>query len=178
MDHMLKNIDDPQQRLSLLGSYLENFRQTVFRQTQFAEFELKIHEMGEKGVALTGDKLTEIYLDILKRYYGHDQGVTVIEDLYGIEWAYIPHFYYNFYVFQYSTSFLASQVLAEKMLSGEPGMVDQYLSFLSSGQSDYAIPTLKKVGIDMTTDEPFKMSMQKVNRVMDEIEKLLEETGN
>lgn len=178
MDYMLKKLDDPQERLSLLGSYLENARQTVFRQTQFAEFELKIHELAESGVALTGDKFTEVYMDILKKYYGHDQGITVIDDLYAIEWAYIPHFYYNFYVFQYSTSFLASQVLAEKMLSGEPGMVDKYLAFLSSGNSDYAIPTLKKVGIDMTTDEPFKISMQKMNRVMDEIEELLEEIEN
>ena len=178
MDFMLKKLDDPQERLSLLGSYLENARQTVFRQTQFAEFELKIHELAESGVALTGDKFTEVYMKILKKYYGHDQGITVIDDLYAIEWAYIPHFYYNFYVFQYSTSFLASQVLAEKMLSGEPGMVDKYLAFLSSGNSNYAIPTLKKVGIDMTTDEPFKISMQKMNRVMDEIEALLEESEN
>jgi oligoendopeptidase F len=177
MDHMLKKLDDPQKRLSLLGSYLENARQTVFRQTQFAEFELKIHELAESGVALTGDKFTEVYMEILKKYYGHDQGITVIDDLYAIEWAYIPHFYYNFYVFQYSTSFLASQVLAEKMLSGEPGMVDKYLEFLSSGNSDYAIPTLKKVGIDMTTDEPFKITMAKMNRVMDEIEALLQQMG-
>lgn len=175
MDYMLKQLDDPKKKLSLLGSYLENFRQTVFRQTQFAEFELRIHELAESGEALTGDKFTEVYLDILKKYYGHDKGVTVIDDLYGIEWAYIPHFYYNFYVFQYSTSFLASQVLAEKMLSGDQGMVDKYLAFLSSGRSDYAIPTLKKVGIDMTTNEPFEMSMKKANRVMDEIEKLLAE---
>jgi len=178
MDYMLKQLDDPQERLSLLGSYLENFRQTVFRQTQFAEFELKIHEMAENGEALTGDKFSEVYLDILKKYYGHDKGVTVIDDIYAIEWAYIPHFYYNFYVFQYSTSFLASQVLAEKMLSGDAGMVDKYLAFLSSGRSDYAIPTLKTVGIDMTTNEPFEMSMKKANRVMDEIEKLLEEIEN
>ncbi len=175
MDYMLKKLDDPEKKLSLLGSYLENARQTVFRQTQFAEFELKIHELAESGVALTGDKFTEVYMEILKKYYGHDQGITVIDDLYAIEWAYIPHFYYNFYVFQYSTSFLASQVLAEKMLSGEPGMVDKYLAFLSSGNSEYAIPTLKKVGIDMTTNEPFEISMKKMNRVMDEIEALLQE---
>jgi len=177
MDYMLKKLDDPQKKLSLLGSYLENARQTVFRQTQFAEFEWKIHELAESGVALTGDKLSEVYLEILKKYYGHDQGVMVIDDLYGIEWAYIPHFYYNFYVFQYSTSFLASQVLAEKMLSSEQGMVDKYLSFLSSGNSDYAIPTLKKVGIDMTTDEPFNAGMQKLNKVMDQIEELLKDMG-
>ena len=129
----------------------------------------------EKGEALTGDKFCELYLDILKKYYGHDQGITVIDDLYSIEWAYIPHFYYNFYVFQYSTSYLASQVLAEKMLSGEKGMVKKYLAFLSSGNSEYAIPTLKKVGIDMTTDEPFNLAMKKMNKIMDEMEAILSE---
>jgi oligoendopeptidase F len=177
MDHELKKLSDPEQRLSLLGSLLESFRTTMFRQTQFAEFELKIHESAEKGEALTGDKFTEIYMEILKRYYGHDEGVTVIDDLYAIEWAYIPHFYYNFYVFQYSTSFMASQALAEKMRQGGPDMVNKYLDFLSSGSSDYAIPTLKKVGIDMTTDEPFNLAIAKMNKVMDEIEKLLAEMG-
>jgi oligoendopeptidase F len=175
MDHELKRLKDPQERLSLLGNYLEGFRTTLFRQTQFAEFELRIHELAEQGVALTGDKFNEIYLDILKRYYGADKGITSIEDLYAIEWAYIPHFYLNFYVFQYSTSYLASQVLAEKMLSGESGMVDKYLAFLSSGNSEYAIPTLKKVGIDMTTDEPFELAMKKMNEIMDEIEAILKQ---
>ena len=177
MDHELKKLSDPEQRLALLGNYLESFRTTMFRQTQFAEFELKIHEVAEKGEALTGDKFTEIYMEILKRYYGHDEGVTVIDDLYAIEWAYIPHFYYNFYVFQYSTSFMAAQALAEKMRQGGPEMVSKYLDFLSSGSSDYAIPTLKKVGIDMTSDEPFTLAIAKMNKVMDEIEKLLAEMG-
>jgi len=177
MDHELKKLSDPEQRLSLLGNYLESFRTTMFRQTQFAEFELKIHEAAENGEALTGDKFTEIYMEILKRYYGHEEGITVIDDLYAIEWAYIPHFYYNFYVFQYSTSFMASQALAEKMRQGGPEMVEKYLDFLSSGRSEYAIPTLKKVGIDMTTDEPFNLAITKMNKVMDEIEKLLVEMG-
>ena len=177
MDHELKKLSDPEQRLSLLGSLLESFRTTMFRQTQFAEFELKIHEAAEKGEALTGDKFTEIYREILNRYYGHDKGVTVIDILYAIEWAYIPHFYYNFYVFQYSTSFMASQALAEKMRQGGPEMVKKYIDFLSSGSSDYAIPTLKKVGIDMTTDEPFNLAIAKMNKVMDEIEKILATMG-
>jgi len=177
MDHVLKNIEDQEQRLAILGSYLENARQTLFRQTQFAEFELKIHELAEQGESLTGDQFTEIYLDILKKYYGHEEGVMVIDDTFAIEWAYIPHFYYNFYVFQYSTSFTASQMLADNMLKGGQEMVDKYLGFLSSGSSDYAIPTLKKVGIDMESDEPFNVSMARMNEVMDEIEKILDETG-
>jgi len=175
IDHMLKTIDDKEERLALLGNYLDGFKGTLFRQTQFAEFELKIHELTEKGEALTGDKFSEIYLDILKKYYGHDKGIMVIDDQFAIEWAYIPHFYYNFYVFQYSTSFMAAQALAEVMLSGDSGMVDKYIDFLSSGGSDYAIPTLKKVGIDMTTDEPFTLTMKKMNKVMDDMEKILED---
>lgn len=177
IDYMLKKIDNKQEKLSLLGSYIDGFKGTLFRQTQFAEFELKIHELAEKGEALTGDRFSELYLQILKEYYGHDKNVMVIDDQFAIEWAYIPHFYYNFYVYQYSTSFMAAQALAEKMLSGDSKMVDKYLAFLSSGNSDYAIPTLKKVGIDMTTDEPFTLAMVKMNRVMDEIEEILTEMG-
>ena len=177
MDHVLKQIDDPQIKLSILGNYLENARATLFRQTQFAEFELKIHELAEKGESLTGEKFSEIYLEILKKYYGHEDGVMVIDDVYAIEWAYIPHFYYNFYVFQYSTSFTASTMLAEQMLNGGEEMVDKYIDFLSSGSSEYAIPTLKKVGIDMETDEPFEVTMARMNKVMDDIEAILDEIG-
>jgi oligoendopeptidase F len=177
IDHILKKIDDKEERLALLGNYLDGFKGTFFRQAQFAEFELKIHELTEKGEALTGDKFSEIYLEILKKYYGHNEDVMVIDDQFAIEWAYIPHFYLNFYVFQYSTSFMAAQALAEKMLSGDSGMIDKYLDFLSSGGSEYAIPTLKKVGIDMTSDEPFTLAMKKMNKVMDDMEKILTELG-
>ncbi|APF20733.1 oligoendopeptidase F [Caldithrix abyssi DSM 13497] len=176
VNHVLKKIDDPKKRLSILGNQLETFRTTLFRQTQFAEFELKIHELVEKGEALTGDKLSRIYLDILKKYYGHD-AVTKIEDLYGIEWAYIPHFYYNFYVFQYATSLCASTALSEKIMKEGKPMADKYVKeFLSAGSSDYAIPILQKVGVDMTTKLPYEQAFAKMNRIMDEIEKLLEET--
>ena len=178
IDHELQRLDHPDQRLSLLGSYLEQFRTTLFRQTQFAEFELRIHEEAEKGNALSGDRFTEIYLDILEKYYGHDQGVTIIDELYAMEWAYIPHFYYNFYVYQYSTSFLASQALVEKILGGNTEMITKYITFLSSGSSEYPIPTLKKVGIDMTADEPFDLAMQKMNKIMDEIEAILSKQKN
>lgn len=173
IDYVLKNTTDKDERLSLLGSYLEGFRTTLFRQTQFAEFELKINEVAESGESLTGDSFNKIYLDILKRYYGHEEGVTEIEDIYSAEWAMIPHFYYNFYVFQYSTSFAASQAISEKILTeGEP-MVKKYLEFLSSGCSEYAIPTLEKIGVDMNSDTPFNLTIQKMNEIMDEIEKLL-----
>ncbi len=173
IDHVLKEIDDPQQRLSLLGDALEGFRGTLFRQTQFSEFELMIHSKAESGEALTGDTLTKMYLDIFKKYYGCEQDITIIDDLYGIEWAYIPHFYYNFYVFQYSTSFTAAQAIADKILQGESGIVDKFILFLSSGCSEYAIPTLRKVGVDMTGNEPFELTIKRMNMIMDEIEEII-----
>jgi oligoendopeptidase F len=174
VDYVLGQIDDPQKRLSILGNQLEIFRTTLFRQTQFAEFELKIHELAEKGEALTGKKLTQIYLDILKTYYGHEKGVTVIDDLYGIEWAYIPHFYYNFYVFQYSTSLCASTAVSEKFLDKNSGIHEKYVNeFLSAGGSDYAIPILKNIGVDMTTTEPYEIAFAKMNKIMDEMEAIL-----
>jgi len=177
IDRMLKKIKDDDVRLSLLMSYLEGVRLTVFRQTQFAEFELRMHEKAEEGEALTGDVLTEMYGDILKRYYGHEKGVCEIDDLYAVEWAYIPHFYYNFYVFQYSTSFTASTALAERIISGEPGVVDTYIKFLSAGGSDYPINILKKAGVDMTTAEPFEKTMAAMNRAIDRIEAILDKQG-
>jgi len=174
IDKMLKEIKDDDTRLSLLMNYLEGIRVTVFRQTQFAEFELRIHEKAERGEPLTGDVLSELYGEILKKYYGHDKGLCHIDDLYTVEWAYIPHFYYNFYVYQYSTSFTASTALAEKVLNKEKGAVEEYIEFISSGGSDYPIELLKKAGVDMTSPEPFRKTMVAMNRTMDEIEAILE----
>jgi len=170
----LSEIKDDGTRLSLLMDYLEGARQTVFRQTQFAEFELLIHESAEQGEPLTGDVFNKLYGDILKRYYGHDKGVCYIDEAYTVEWAYIPHFYYNFYVYQYATSFTASTALVERVLNNEKGAVKRYIEFISSGGSDYPINLLKKAGVDMTTAEPFNKTIAAMNRTMDEIEKILE----
>jgi oligoendopeptidase F len=177
MDKMLKEIKDEDTRLSLLMNYLDGFKGTLFRQTQFAEFELAIHEKVENGEPLTSDVLSKLYGDILRRYYGHDKGVTHIDDLFETEWAYIPHFYYNYYVYQYATSYTASIALGEKVLNEENGTVDKYLRFLSSGSSDYPINLLKKAGVDMKTQEPFNKAMQAMDRVMDEIEAILDTKG-
>ena len=174
---MLEEIKDDDVRLSLLMNYLDGIKGTVFRQTQFAEFELRIHEKAEKGEPLTGDVLNELYGKILKKYYGNDKGVCHIDDLYAVEWAYVPHFYYNFYVYQYATSFTASTALVEKVLNKEEGVVEKYIEFLSSGGSDYPIELLKRAGVDMTSPEPFKKTMVAMNRTMDEIEKILEKKG-
>ncbi len=173
IDKMLADIKDDDVRLSLLMNYLDGLKGTVFRQTQFAEFELRAHEKAEAGEPLTGDALTEVYAEILKRYYGHDKGICYIDDLYTVEWAYIPHFYYNFYVYQYSTSFTASTALSEKVLSKTPGAVEKYLKFISAGSSDYPIELLKGAGVDMTSSDPFDNTMKVMNRTMDRIEEIL-----
>jgi oligoendopeptidase F len=173
IDHMLKQIKDTPTRLSLLGNYLEGIKATVFRQTQFAEFELRMHEMGQKGEPITGDALAKLYLDITKKYYGHDRKVTVVDDYIAHEWSFIPHFYRDFYVFQYATSFTAAEALSAKVMAGDQAATKRYLTFLSSGGSKYPIDLLKDAGVDMTTDEPLDLTMKKMNAVMDEMEKLL-----
>jgi oligoendopeptidase F len=173
IDYMLQQIKDDDTRLALLGNYLENIKGTVFRQTQFAEFELRMHEMAEKGQPLTGDVLARLYFDITKKYYGHDQKICIVDDYIAHEWSFIPHFYNEFYVFQYATSFTASSALAEKVKAGDETARKRYLAFLSAGGSKYPIELLKDAGVDMTTDEPLELTMKKMNRVMDEMEKLL-----
>jgi oligoendopeptidase F len=174
IDYMLREITDEPTRLSLLGSYLENIKATVFRQTQFAEFELRIHDMAWRGEAITGEALAKVYYDITKRYYGHDEGVLVVADYVAHEWSYIPHFYSDFYVFQYATSFAAAETLAARVLAGDHGTTARYLTFIGSGGSKYPIDLLRDAGVDMTTDEPLEVTMRTMNRIMDEIEGMLD----
>lgn len=177
--YMLDRTQDRDKRLYLLGSYLDNLRTTLFRQTLFADFELQIHQMGERGETLTGENLSKLYLDLLRRYYGHAQGVCKVNDLYGVEWAYIDHFFYNFYVYQYATSIVASSALANGIhaeIAARPAGTakrDAYLKLLSAGGSKYPIDLLKDAGVDMTTSVPFKAAIREMNTVMDEMERLL-----
>lgn len=177
IDYMLKNIKDDNARLSLLGNYLEGIKGTVFRQTQFAEFELLAHQIVEEGGTLTGEKLNQEYLNITKKYYGSDKGVCVVDDNVKAEWAMIPHFFMNFYVFQYATSFTASAALSEQVLAGNKSATKRYMEFLSAGGSDYPIELLRKAGVDMTTAQPLDLTMKKMNRVMDEMEAILKKMG-
>jgi oligoendopeptidase F len=174
IEYMLAKIKDDDARLALLGNYLENIKGTVFRQAQFAEFELRMHEMAQKGESITGDALSRLYMDITKKYYGHDKGICIVDDYIATEWSYIPHFYRDFYVFQYATSFTASAALAEKVKNGDAEARRRYLAFLSAGGSKYPIDLLKDAGVDMTTDEPLDLTMKAMTRVMDEMETLLE----
>ena len=177
LDYMLKNETRDEVRLSLLGNYLDNARATVFRQTQFAEFELKIHALAEDGTALTGDLLNELYLAMSREYYGHEAGVCAVDDVIRAEWTYIPHFFYNFYVYQYATSFIASTALVEKVIAGDGVAVENYLNLLRAGGSDYPINLLKQAGVDMTTPMPMNACMHRLNQTMDEIEALAARLG-
>ncbi len=172
--YLLERARSDDERLYLLGSYLDNLRGTFYRQTMFAEFELKIHQLVEQGEALTGDKLNEIYGELLRRYHGHDEGVMTINPLYNVEWAYIRHFYYNFYVYQYSTSFVASTALSQKILDGEEGALERYMDFLKAGSSDYSVELVKKAGVDLTSPEPYRATVKVMNDVMDQIEAILD----
>ena len=158
-NYMIKNETNDDIKLSLLMNWLDGFKGTLFRQTQFADFELKIHEAAEKGLSLTGETLSKMYMDMVKSYYGSDKGICKIDNYLEMEWAYIPHFYYNYYVYQYSTSFTASIALAEKVMSGDTNALNRYIEFLSSGGSDYPIELLKKAGVDMTTSEPLEKTI-------------------
>ena len=176
-NYMIKNETNDDVKLSLLMNWLDGFKGTLFRQTQFADFELRIHEAAEKGEPLTGETLSKMYLDMVKSYYGSDKGICKIDNYLEMEWAYIPHFYYDYYVYQYSTSFTASIALAEKVMSGDANALNRYIDFLSSGGSDYPIELLKKAGVDMTTSDPMDKTIASMNKVMDEIEKILDKKG-
>ena len=160
------------ERISLLGSYVENLRGTFFRQTMFAEFELATHEAAERGEALTGEKLSGMYGELLRRYHGHDQGVMRIDDAYTVEWAFIPHFYYNFYVYQYATSLAASTQLARAVLAGDTSARDRYLALLKSGGSRYPYELLKEAGVDLASPEPYRALEAQMTWAMDEIERI------
>jgi oligoendopeptidase F len=169
---MLEGEQDPEVRLYLLGSYLETLRTTVFRQAMFADFELQIHEAVEAGEALTGERLSQLYGELLREYHGHDQGLVRIDDLYTHEWAYVPHFYYDFYVFQYVTGMVAATAISRRILAGEPEALDDYLAILRAGSSGRDVELLQRAGVDLTTSAPFEATMQEMNQLMDEIETL------
>jgi oligoendopeptidase F len=161
-------------RLSLLGHCLEGFKGTVFRQTQFAEFELKLHTMAEKGEALTGDALEALYETITRKYYGHEGKLCLVDEMVKSEWCYVPHFYYNFYVYQYATAFTASTALSVQILEGDVEARKRYLNLLSAGGSDYPIELLKTAGVDLTTSQPLELTLRKMNQIMDEMEEILQ----
>ncbi|MEK5184146.1 oligoendopeptidase F [Solibacillus sp. FSL R5-0691] len=170
-DHLMKTLDDDKQKIYLLNQWLDGFRGTVFRQTMFAEFEHMIHELDAKGESITSEKLTSIYYDLNKQYFG--DAMTVDEEI-GLEWARIPHFYYNYYVYQYATGQSAATALSKQILEeGEPA-VERYINnFLKAGCSDFPIEVLKAAGVDMESPEPIALACQVFEEKLEELEKLL-----
>jgi oligoendopeptidase F len=168
--YLIEHTDNEEKKLFLLGHYLEGLRGTIFRQVQFAEFEWEIHKKVEAGEPLTGESFSKMYFDLTKTYYGHDQGVCILDPEIQYEWAFIPHFYFNFYVFQYATSLIYATAFAEKVLRQEPGVVEYYLNLLKSGGSKYPIEQIREAGIDPLSAEAFELTMQRMNAVIDQIE--------
>ncbi|MDX8045796.1 oligoendopeptidase F [Gracilibacillus sp. S3-1-1] len=171
-NYLVEKTEDPKEKLYLINHFLEGFRGTVFRQTMFAEFEHKIHRLAQDGEALTADRLTEVYYDLNKQYFGDD---IVVDEEIGLEWARIPHFYYNYYVYQYATGFAAAQSLAAQILEEKEPAVERYLGYLKAGSSDYPIEVLKKAGVDMTEKTPVINALKVFEEKLDEMEQLLEE---
>jgi oligoendopeptidase F len=174
-DYMSKRAESDDERLFYLGRALEGMRATFFRQTMFAEFELSLYEAVERGEALSGERISQMYGEILKRYHGHDDGVVVIDELYTNEWMFIPHFYLNMYVYQYATSQTAGTALYAKIVEeGKPG-VENYKNLLRAGGSDYPYILLTNAGVDMAQPGPYRAVVSKMNDIMDEMERILEE---
>ncbi len=170
MKHLLKNTTDKKERAYLINYFLEQFRTTLYRQTMFAEFELDINRMHAAGNALTADALNNRYYELNKLYYGDN---IVVDDKIKLEWARIPHFFYNYYVFQYATGFAAAVAIADKITKeGEPA-VKNYLKFLSSGNSTDPISLLKIAGVDMASPEPINNALALFGSLIDEMDELM-----
>jgi len=169
-EHLLKTSTDKALRLAILNHSLESLRGTLFRQTMFAEFEQLIHQRMEEGQTLTADELSVAYHNLNVKYYG---GETVIDELIDIEWARIPHFYYNFYVYQYATGISAASALVQQILNEGQPAVERYLNFLRSGSSEYSIDLLKKAGVDMNTPAPIRLALNLFDNHLSQMEELI-----
>lgn len=170
MNHMLKVTTDKEKRKYLINHYMEKFRTTLYRQTLFAEFEKKSHELVEQGEAVTSDVLNQIHWDLNKKYYGDD---IVVDESIKTEWSRIPHFYTPFYVYQYATGFSSAVAISQRILDEGETAVNDYKTFLKSGCSKYPLETLKITGVDMTTAEPVKQALKVFENLLDEMEKLV-----
>lgn len=177
LEYSLANAKTDEDRLFFLGNALESLRTTYFRQAMFAEFELAIHDQVEKGEPLTGGTITATYADIVRRYHGHDKGVVDVQDVWTHEWGFIPHFYYDFYVWQYATSLAASSLLADRVISKQKGSVDAYLGLLKAGGSDDPHLLLQRAGVDMTSPDPYRAVATRMEAIMDRIEVILKKQG-
>ncbi|MCH5463150.1 oligoendopeptidase F [Lactobacillus sp. LC28-10] len=170
-DYLLNQYSDKQIQAFILNHYLDGFKGTVFRQTQFAEFEHFIHEQDAAGQPLTAEFLSKFYLDLNKKYYGE---AVISDPEIADEWARIPHFYYNYYVYQYATGFAAANTLAQRITSGDTAKRDAYLDYLKSGSSDYPINVMQKAGVDMTQTTYLDQAFAEFEKRLDQFETLAE----
>lgn len=168
INYLLEKADSKEERVYLLNYYLEQFRTTVYRQTMFAEFEKLTHASVEDGNPLTAKEFNDIYYDLNKKYYGNS---TVVDEQIALEWARIPHFYSNFYVYKYATGFSAASALSQKILTEGKGAVDKYIEFLKSGGSDYPLNQLKAAGVDMEKKESVDKALEVFKELVDKLEK-------
>jgi oligoendopeptidase F len=167
MEHMLEN--RPKDRSFLLNYYLEQVRTTVFRQTMFAEFELKVHRMAEEGIPLTPETLSSLWGELNRDYYGPD---IVVDKEIEVEWARIPHFYSPFYVYQYATGYSAATALAEGILTGGEPARERYIDFLKGGSSKNSIDLLRGAGVDMTSPEPVRSALRLFGEKIEELREI------
>ena len=172
MEHLLANTNDKKERAYLINHFLDQFKGTIYRQTMFAEFELNIGRMVAEGKTLTADVLCEEYRRLNELYYGPD---IVVDDEIAMEWARIPHFYYNYYVFQYATGYAAAIALSRRILAEGERAVRDYIRFLSAGRTKSPIALLQDAGVDMTSAEPVDSALAVFGQLLDEMEKLMEE---
>jgi len=171
--YLLNNTNNRNLKLYILDQYIEGIRGTLYRQTLFAEFEFEIHRLVENGKTLTTEILDDLYLSLTRLYYGHENGVLKVNDYIKGEWAGIPHFYYNYYVYQYSTGISASISLAEKVLNGNQKDIENYLKFLKAGNSDYPLNTLRKAGVDLANPQPIITAINNFENSIKQMEELI-----
>ena len=171
-DYMVAHAASKAEKLYYLDQGLESIRTTFFRQVLFAEFEAAIHAEIEKGNALSGPRMSDVYCGLMKRYYGEAEGVMKIDPRYCVEWAVVPHFYYDFYVWQYATSMAGAAAFTDAILKEGPAARDRFLTLLKAGGSDYPYELYKRAGVDMASPEPYKALVARMNRLMDEVDAL------
>jgi oligoendopeptidase F len=171
-DYMVSHARNLDEKLYYLGEGLESIRGTFFRQVMFAEFELAIYEEIEQGRPLSGARMTEIYCGLLKKYHGEAQGVMKVDPAYCIEWAFVPHFFYNFYVYQYATSIAGAAEFTDRIVTDGRPAAERFLALLRAGGSDYPYELYKRAGIDLASPAPYQALIARMNRIMDEIESL------
>jgi oligoendopeptidase F len=169
LDYLLKKVTDTGQRLYLLNRAIDNAVGTFFNQVLYAHFELDAHTEVEKGGALSPDMMTEMWRNLTQKYFGPD---FFVDELTPLKWSRIPHFYNAYYVYQYATSFAASQAILTRFLAGEEGLIDRYLAMLRSGGSDYPIKQLKACGVDMTTPAPVEAMLKLFADQVAEVDRL------